>query len=80
MCVVRSWNKLLPGVCFIADEELKLLLDSSVDDCDFLVPTILDGSSTGLEGASGVVGGGGATSSRGKDRRARPGGCTLEVR
>eukprot|EP00903_Cladosiphon_okamuranus_P017828 g16407.t1 len=34
-------------------EELKLLLDSSGDDFDFLVPTILDGSSTGLEGASG---------------------------
>ncbi|CAN0076421.1 unnamed protein product, partial [Ectocarpus sp. 4 AP-2014] len=32
-------------------EELQLLLDSSDDDFDFLVPTILDGSSTGLEGA-----------------------------
>lgn len=40
-------------------EELKLLLDSSGDDFDFLVPIILDGSSTGLEGASG----GGASSS-----------------
>lgn len=38
---------------FIPAEELKLLLDSSGDDFDFLVPTILDGSSTGLEGASG---------------------------
>ncbi|CAN0020991.1 unnamed protein product, partial [Ectocarpus fasciculatus] len=41
-------------------EELQLLLDSSDDDFDFLVPTILDGSSTGLEGAqqSGLGGGG----------------------
>ncbi|CAM9413442.1 unnamed protein product [Choristocarpus tenellus] len=36
----------------LTEEELQLLLDNSTDDCDFLVPTILDGSSTGLEGAS----------------------------
>lgn len=66
-------------VVVVTDEELKLLLDSSVDDFDFLVPTILDGSSTGLEGAAGA-GWRGATSVRGEDWRARSGGCTLEVR
>lgn len=57
-----------------AEEELKMLLDSSTDDFDFLIPTILDGSSTGLEGASGVV------SSKHGESRSRPGGFMLEVR
>lgn len=55
-----------------SDEEIELLLDSSDDDFDFLVPTILDGSSTGLEGAAGTTRGGGSGP--------RPGGCMLKVK
>ncbi|CAM9970436.1 unnamed protein product [Discosporangium mesarthrocarpum] len=61
----------------LTDEEISLLLESSADDGDFLVPTILDGSSTGLEGA---------TASQGIPRRLSwgtvlppPGACALEA-
>lgn len=56
-----------------AEEELKLLLDSSADDCDFLFPTILDGSSTGLEGATSL------STGFGQGGGSRPAGCRLEV-
>ena len=50
-------------------------MESSADDFDFLIPTIMDGSSTGLEGASG-----GAESFRAVSRRPRPdGGFAVEV-
>lgn len=64
-------------VCGRAEEELQLLLDSSADDFDFLVPTILDGSSTGLEGA---VGGLPLLTTIKEPRSRLSGSCTLEVK
>lgn len=67
----ESSNMLFVLMAMFTEEEIKLLLDNSADDFDFLVPTIFDGSSIGLEGAARMDQGWGSGS--------RPSGCRLEV-